>query len=359
MLRCVYILLFAFLTVAWPQGLSRETVAAIEKLVTAQMSRDSIPAVTVAVATGGEMRWSQGFGLADMENFVPAKATTVYRLGSISKPITAVAAMQLWEAGKLDLDAPVQRYVPSFPEKPEGTITPRLLLAHLGGIRHYNGDEIESTRHYTDLIEPLKIFAVDALIAPPGTKYLYTTYGYNLLGAAVESAAGQRFLDYVKTRILDPAGIDRLRDDNRVVVLPNRARGYTKQNDGQVVNCGLADTSNKIPGGGLAGTAGDVVKFALAVHTGKLLKPSTVEAMFTPQKTLDGKRIRYGLGWALENVNGRSAVGHSGGQQGTSTMLLMLPKEGHAVAAMCNLDGAGMSNLAREILKLLMEQDKK
>jgi CubicO group peptidase (beta-lactamase class C family) len=359
MFRRVIFLAFAVSATVWAQGLPPEKVAAIEKLVTAQMSRDSIPAVTVAVATDGEMRWSQGFGLADMENFVPAKATTVYRLGSISKPITAVAAMQLWEAGKLDLDAPVQKYVPSFPEKPEGTITARLLLAHMGGIRHYRGDEIGSTRHYADLAEPLKIFAADALIAPPGTKYSYTTYGYNLLGAVVESAAGQRYLDYVKAGILDPAGMDRLRDDNRIAVVLNRANGYSRQSDGQVVNCGLADTSNKIPGGGFAGTAPDLVKFALAVRSGKILKPSTAEVMFAPQKTSDGKRVGYGLGWAIETLNGRTAVGHGGGQQGTSTMLLMLPQEGHVVAAMCNLDGAGMNNLVREIIKLFLEQEKR
>jgi CubicO group peptidase (beta-lactamase class C family) len=359
MFRRVFFAAFAVAAAAWAQGLPLEKTAAIERLVTAQMSRDSIPAVTVAVAADGEMRWSQGFGLADLENFVPAKGATVYRLGSVSKPITAVAAMQLWEAGRLDLDAPVQKYVASFPEKPEGVVTARLLLAHLGGIRHYQGDEIGSTRHYTDLTEPLKIFSADALIAPPGAKYSYTTYGYNLLGAVVEAAAGQRYLDYVRTRIFEPAGMDRIRDDNRIAVLPNRARGYTKQNDGQVVNCGLADTSNKIPGGGFAGTAGDLVKFALAVRSGKLLKPSTVETLFTAQKTSDGKRVGYGLGWALESVNGRPAVGHSGGQQGTSTMLLMLPQEGHVVAVMCNLDGAGAGNLAREIMKLFVEQEKK
>ncbi|MCP5112202.1 MAG: beta-lactamase family protein, partial [bacterium] len=109
----------------------------VEAIVSRAMEREKIPGLSVAVAIDGEFRWSRGFGLSDVENNVPATADTMFRLASISKPITAVAVMQLAEQGKLDLDAPIRQYVPSFPAKP-WPITARQLLGHLGGIRHYN-----------------------------------------------------------------------------------------------------------------------------------------------------------------------------------------------------------------------------
>ena len=134
-------LLFALAALPAAAQLAPETIAAIDRLAAAQMAKDSIPGLSIAIAANGELRWQQGYGLQDLENFVPATGQTVYRLGSISKPITAVAALQLWEQGKLDLNAPIQRYVPSFPTKPQGTVTIGLLLApcvHFGhaGLLH-------------------------------------------------------------------------------------------------------------------------------------------------------------------------------------------------------------------------------
>jgi len=349
-------LLFS-LPVALFAEIAPDKIIRIELLTAEQMSKDSIPAVTVAVAVNGKLQWQQGFGFQDLENFIPARANTMYRLGSIAKPITAVAALQLLEKGKLDLDAPIQKYVPTFPEKAEGPITMRLLLAHVGGIRHYRDGEIDSIRHYEDVFAPLDIFKNDPLVAPPGTKFSYTTYGYNLAGAAVEKAAGQRFLDYVKANVFAPAGMDRIRDDNRWLVIPNRARGYSKRSDGVVVNTGYADISNKIPGGGMIGTAGELVKFALALRDGKLLRRETMEAMWSKQILKDGKTSSYGLGWNLDpNLRGL-IVGHSGGQQGCSTMLLMNTRTGNAVAVMANMDGVGAGALAGRILALLDGMD--
>ena len=193
MIRICLVVWLACLPVAAQLAPARQQE--IEKLVSQEMARQNMPGISVAVAMGGELVWSAGYGLADLENFVPAKALTMYRLASVSKPITAVAAMQLSEAGKLDLDQSIRRYVPGFPVKP-WTITARHLLGHLGGIRHYeNGEEINSTRHYPDMLSPLKIFQNDPLVAEPGARFHYSSYGYVLLGAAIEAAAGQRYLE--------------------------------------------------------------------------------------------------------------------------------------------------------------------
>ncbi len=335
-------------------GLERRQVQELERLITAEMARQGIPGMSVAVAVRGRVLWAAGFGLADLENHVPAKATTVYRLASISKPFTAVAVLQLVEQGKMDLEAPVEKYVPSFPKK-QWPVTIRHLLCHQGGIRHYrDGAEMNSTRHYTDLIEPLQIFQNDPLLFEPGTRFSYTTYGYNLLGAAVEGASGMKFLDYLRRHIFEPAGLRRMRDDNVYDLIPERARGYRRVLGGKIENCALADTSNKIPGGGLVGTVEDLVDFAIHLNGGTLLKKDTVGRMCTPQKTRDGKSTPYGLGWQVFERGAQRWVGHGGAQQGVRTLLLMRPERGFAVALMANLEGVNLETAAVGIAAIVL-----
>jgi serine beta-lactamase-like protein LACTB len=173
----------------------------IEKATSSFMAANSVPGISVAVVQDGELVWSQGFGMADLENSVPATSFTLFRLGSISKPITATAILQLSERGKLVLDAEVQKYCPAFPKK-EWPITTRELLGHLGGIRHYNPDgkgdiPDDSAKHFASMEESLQIFAGDALVAKPGTKFHYSTYGYTILGCVLEGAASEKYVDYV------------------------------------------------------------------------------------------------------------------------------------------------------------------
>ncbi len=341
---------------AQPVGLPAAKVEAIEKAVSSEMSRQNIPGLSVAVAAGGQRRWAGGFGLADLENFVPAKRETVYRLASISKPITAVAVMQLVEQGKIDLDAPVQKYVPYFPRK-QWTLTVRHLLMHQGGVRHYRNDgEMQSTRHYDALREALQLFQDDPLLFEPGTRYLYTTYGYTLLGAAVEGASGMSFVDYIHKHIFEPAGMRTIRPDDTFEIIPNRARGYRKVL-GRIQNSALADTSNKIPGGGLCSAVEDLVDFGIHVLGRTLAGRETLEAMFTRRKTADGKLTPYGMGWQFGDFDGKRWVGHGGSQPGTRTLLLMLPSEGFVVALMANLEGVQLEPLAKRVAAIVLKQE--
>lgn len=330
-----------------PAGLPPDKIEQIEKAITTEMSRQNIPGLSVAIVTENQLRWANGYGFTDLENFVPAKAASVYRLGSISKPITATAAMQLVERGKLNLDAPVQKYCPAFPEKP-WPITARYLLGHLSGIRHYKGEEINSTRHYTNLVDGLHIFKDEPLLFEPGTRYSYTTYGYTVLGCVAEGASGMKYVDYVRENIFQPAGMDRMRPDNVFEIIPNRAQGYRKAQNGELRNSGLADTSYKIPGGGFCSTVVDLAKFAIALQTGVLLKKETLEQMWTPSKTRDGKEMGYALGWAIDKST--KEVGHGGGQQRVTTFLLILPEKRAALVLMTNLEGAQrIRDLARQL----------
>ena len=154
------------------------------------MTRLGIPGLSAAVVTERRLRWSSAYGMADLENFVPATTETVYRLASVTKPITATAVLQLVEAGKVDLDAPIQRYVPAFPEK-QWPVTVRHLLSHQAGIRNWTDEEFHNTRHFASIAESLAVFKDDPLLFEPGTRTQYTSLGYNLMGAVVEGVSGQ------------------------------------------------------------------------------------------------------------------------------------------------------------------------
>lgn len=333
-----------------PAGLPPGAIAIIEARIEAAMARLGVPGVAAAVVARHELVWSSPFGEADLENHVPVRTDTMFRLGSISKPVTATAVLQLVERGKLDLDAPVQRYVPSFPEKP-WPVTPRLLLAHLAGIRHYQQGEFGSTRRYSGATEALHIFRDDALAHEPGTRFLYTTYGYNLLGCTVEGASGQSFMDYVRANVFEPAGMFTARDDDAQALIPHRAQGYLKNGAGELRNSGLADTSNKVPGGGMCATVEDVARFAMALQGGVLLDRESLARMLTRQKTRDGKPVGYGLGFFLTERDGVKEAWHTGGQQRVSNVLYMQPDRRIAVVLLTNLEGIGpqLTDLAREI----------
>jgi CubicO group peptidase (beta-lactamase class C family) len=159
LLASLFAVIFCLPSSAQNKSLPTEKRAQIEKAVSAFMTANNVPGVSVAIVQGGQPRWSAGFGMSDLEDFAPATSSTLYRLGSISKPITAVAILQLYERGNLDLDAPVQKYCPAFPRK-DSPITSRQLLAHLGGIRHYNRDgkgdvPDDSARHFSSMQESL------------------------------------------------------------------------------------------------------------------------------------------------------------------------------------------------------------
>jgi serine beta-lactamase-like protein LACTB, mitochondrial len=359
------ILLLAAL-IAWtsgasgqPPALALEKVERIEKAISVEMSRLNIPGMSAAVATGRQLRWMAGYGLADVENYVPAKAATVYRLASISKPITAVAVMQLVERGKIELDAPIQRYVPDYPKK-QWTVTVRDLLCHQGGIRHYRDEaELFSTRHYGSLREALAIFLKDPLAYEPETRFLYSTYGYSLLGAAVEGVTDMKFADYVEANVFEPAGMHTARPDDVYEIIPNRARGYRKRLGGKLENAALIDTSNKVPGGGICATVEDIADFAIHVQFGQLLKQETVREMFTARKTRDGNPTLYGLGWYVQDVAGRKLVEHSGAQPGFRTLLLMLPDREFTVVLMANVEGVDLKPLALEIARIVLVDEQK
>lgn len=326
----------------------------IPPLVAMEMAREHIPGLSIAVLQNRETVWAGSFGLSDVENVVPCKDVTVFRTASIAKPITGVAAMQLVEKGALDLDAPIQRYVRDFPEKP-WPITTRQLLGHIGGIRNYKDDaETYNTKHYWLLADVVKTFRDDPLAAEPGTKFLYSTLGYVLVGLIIESVSSQSYIEYLKQHIFAPAGMLNSQADDVYAIIPNRSRGYTKAPDGTLRNGPLLDTSSKIPGGGLASTAVDVIQFARAVDNGKLLGVDAAARMLASEKLNDGMLTEYGMGWGIDRFHDHAMRIHTGGQSGVATLLRYYPDDHAAVAILCNLEQANIIRLADSVSEILL-----
>jgi len=296
-----------------------------------------IAGLSLTVALDGKIVYSEGFGYADLEERVPAKPTTKFRIGSISKPLTAVGLMELVEAGKVDLDAPVQKYVPSFPDK-GSPITVRMVAGHLAGIRHYNGDEFLIQKHYDNVLDGLKIFENDPLVSAPGTEFHYSSYGFNLLSAVIESASGERFLDYMQRHAFDAIGLAHTTPDQNSRIVEERSRFYEKEKDGTLENAPYVDNSYKWAGGGFLSTSEDLVRFGAAMLRPGVLNEAALKEMFTPQHTSSGKPIEYGIGWFVrKSKSGMLTYEHAGGSVGGTSQLIIYPETDVVVALVTNM----------------------
>jgi CubicO group peptidase (beta-lactamase class C family) len=308
-------------------------------IVESAMARTLAPGAQIAVSRGGRLVWSESFGCADLELDVPVGKATRLRIGSVSKPLTAAAIGVLVEEGRLDLDAPVQKYVPDFPKK-AWPITTRQLAGHIAGVRHYEGREFSIRDHYDSVRAGLVVFEKDALLFEPGTKFSYSSYGWNLVSAVIEGASGESFLAFMDKRVFGPAGMAHTSADQVTPIIPGRARFYTRDEaTGAVINADFVDNSLKWAGGGFLSTAEDLVRFANALLEGRLVKPETVRLLWTSMKTNDGKDTDYGIGWTVDrDAKGRRRVRHSGGAQGGTANLVIYPEERLVVALLVNSD---------------------
>jgi len=295
------------------------------------------PGLAVSVGLNGTIIWSEGFGHADLEQLVKVDpARSKLRIGSVIKPMTAHAVAQLVQAGKLDLEAPVQTYVPGFPQK-RGPITTRQLLGHLSGIRHYRGEEFLNRDHYKSVTEGLVIFQDDPLVHMPGDSYLYSSYGYNLISAVIEGASGQTYLEYMSANVFGPMGMDSTVPDILAQVIPGRGRYYYKD-EGLLLNTPEVDNSYKWASGGVIGTAEDLVRFGFAQLDKNPVIDTVHSTFWVAQTTNAGEQTHYGLGWIIKtDAKGRQWIGHGGGSVGGTTQFWIHPDSGLVIAMISNL----------------------
>lgn len=359
-------------------GLTSRQIRAISGLAGNALASNQLPGLAVAVAKDGKI-WAGGFGKADLEQDVPVTPRSMFRAASVAKWFTATAAMRLSEDGKLDIDAPIQKYCSQFPEKP-WPITSRELLTHTAGIRHNYGDngekhdtdaerqslELLMAREkqgqyirYTDVIKPLDAFKDDPLLFQPGTGVRYSSLGYRLLGCVLEGAAREPYRKLMREFIFEPAGMTAIVEDDATALVPHRVAGYSKSADGSLSRAPFRDVSENLPAGGWLSTAEDLVRFVVAFEAGKLVKPATRDQMLEHPKLADGTlapnpfgnpKYYYGTGIMVGPIDTQPAWFHTGGQSGASALLFWFPDSRVAVALLTNRDGSAIREpLARKI----------
>ncbi len=335
--------------------LSAEALQSFERFVAERMAYDRIPGLSVGFVKGNSA-WARGFGWADIESQSPAKADSSYRLASVTKTITAVAVLKLVEDGKIRLDAEIQTYVPYFPRK-KWPVTVRGLLGHIGGISHYKNDAVEG--HIKDpknTRQALAIFQDFDLIAEPGTKYNYSSYGYNLLGAVIEGASGQPYGEVIRTHICEPLGMTDTRLDDPLAIIPNRVRGYQLVK-GELRNSEYVDISSRFAAGGTRSTVPDLLRYARGILDRRILKETTWREMFSPLVLRNGFKTAYGLGWGVQPWNGHFSINHSGSQPETRIQLFIFPADDFALAIACNLEGANLMPYVRRLADLVLDEE--
>lgn len=324
------------------------------QFVTDQMELDKIPGLTIGFEKDGQ-RWVKGFGYIDLENDVEASSSSVYRLASNSKSMAAVAILQLAEENKLDLDDPVRKYVSYFPRK-KWTVSVRHLLGHLGGISHYKNYDIEgSIKEPMDTRESTEIFADWDLVAEPGTEYNYSSYGYNLIGAAIEGAAKTPYGKYMQENIWEPLNMESTYMDDPDKVVPNRAKGYRLEFN-ELKHSEYVDISSRFAAGGKISTIPDLLNYAAGINNEKLLSEESTRLMETSMATDDGKLTGYAMGWRVEPVNGHFLAYHTGSQPETKTILLRFPALDLNIACAYNFEGGDLYAYPRRLYQLIMDE---
>jgi CubicO group peptidase (beta-lactamase class C family)/Flp pilus assembly protein TadD len=324
-----------------------------ENFVRRRMKSDKTVGLTVGFIKDNFV-WVKGFGYADLENKIPMRAESAYRLASVQKPMTALAVLQLAEQGKLNLDDEVQKYVPYFPRK-KFPVTIRQLLGHLGGVTAYKTLAEERIKEHKNTREAIEIFAGYDLIAEPATRFSYSSYGYNLLGAVIEAASEKTYGEYLRENVWQPLGMSDTRMDDPREIIPHRVRGY-QLIKGQLMNSEFVDISSRFAAGGTRSTVPDLLKFARGMIDGKLLSPALRQQMWTPMTTRNGRFTAYGMGWWTDSTNGHFVVTHGGSQNETQTALIVLPRRNFAIAVAMNFENATPYPYTEKLFELIFDE---
>ena len=345
---------------AWADAVERA-----RQIMRADLTGQNLPGLSVAVGVGGEIVWAEGFGWADLENRVKVAPDTRFRIGMASKVLTSAAVGLLLEKGRLKLDDEIRTYVPAFPQKP-WPVTLRQLMGHRAGVGTDAGDEGPLSEHCERTVEGLRLFAERPLRFEPGTQYRYSNYGWILVSAAVEAAADEPFLTFMRRQIFEPLGMDDTSADSATDPIPDRATSYfprfaaDPRYGPQAPREREVDYSCFAGSGAFLSTPSDLVRFGLAINGGKLLEPATVQLLQTPQRLASGEETGYGLGWDLETVDLADAqtrsVGHDGEWMGGMVAsFLTFPEQGIVVAVTSNTAWADTFSIAVRIAQAFAE----
>lgn len=341
-----------------PAGDWADAVERAQHIMRAGLSEQNLPGLSVAVGVGDEVVWAEGFGWADVGRRLPVAPNHRFRIGTASTVLTSAAVGLLLQNERLTLDEEIQTYVSEFPKKP-WPVTLRQLMGHTAGLTTDSGDEGPFYgQHCEGPRDALQEFADDDLRFEPGTQYRYSSYGWILVSAAVEAAAGEPFLTFMQEQVFDPLGMRDTRADSTTKVIPDLVTPYFPRfaadpRYGPDVMREI-DLSCYSGSSAFLSTPSDLVRFGIAMNRGKLLQPDTVRLLQTSQRLRSGEETGYGLGWDLETVtllgDQTPIVGHDGEVLGgVNTSLMVFREQDIVVAVISNSSYADTPGLGLKI----------
>ena len=350
-------ILFLFILISsFSFGQSYENKIVSAKKATSEfLEKHNIPGMAISVSHRGDLIWSQGFGYANLETKQKVTPnTTQFRIASISKSITALALAKLVDDKRLDFDHSIYKYVPDFPKK-KYDFTIRQVAGHIAGIRHYLGSEF-ILNNKMSIVEGLDVFKDSPLKFKPGSKYSYSTYGWNLLSVVVQNASQVEFNTYMKTNIFDPLKMHSTTVGLSDKEMPNRTQFYIKTNFGKVILGPAVSNEHKVAGGGFISTSEDLVKFGNELIHPNISTVSSIKELVTSQKTSAGFYTGYGLGFSVgATKSGTPKYGHSGGGIGASTFIQIYPKEDIVIVILTNLSKVPVSSFIKTLETIFID----
>ena len=346
-----------------PQGAHRADPVSIrhtvDSLANAFIARHEAPGVSIVVIRGRDTLVSQGYGLADLENGVPATPHTVYRIGSITKQFTSAAVLQLVEAGRVKLDDSIGAYLPTLPARWRPA-TVRQLLNHTSGIPSYTDIGQRWLKRMGEKMSPDSLVALtanDTLWFAPGKSWRYDNSGYVVLGMLVEKVSGKAYDQYLKERLFTPLGLSETMYCYNAPIIPHRAQGYGRDSSGWH-NAGFIDMSQPFSAGALCSSALDLSRWDQALGTGKVVSAASYREMTTPTGAAAPRH--YGFGLISDSLAGHRIITHGGGINGFSTVNAWFPDDSLSITILPNAEGARpdrlLNSVARVALGVPLEQ---
>ena len=315
-------------------------VEKIDSLAQAVLADGRVSGLSVGVKRGQDVLIAQGYGLADLENQVPAGPHTVYQIGSVTKQFTAAAIMRLVDSGAIGLDDPITKFLPDYPTQGHH-ITIRHLLTHTSGVRSYPSDDTPEETLPLDIstAELLARIQAEPFDFAPGESYRYSNAGFVLLGMIVEAASDQTYAQYMQEHLFEPLGLSRSSVCDARRIMPGRARGYTLEG-GTLLHAERVSTTHMGGAGALCSTVFDLLSWTSALKSGRVVSEASYEAMVTPALLADGTEVPYGFGLRVRSrLEGRLSVAHGGGVPGFSSQVDHFPEADLTIAVISNTYG--------------------
>lgn len=316
------------------------------------MEEEAIIGLAVTVMYEDSIIWSEGLGYSDLNKSTPIQAhQTLFRIASLSKPITATILGRLYEEEVLNFNESVYRYVPDFPEK-KYDIKIRHLATHSSGIRHYRFYDREN-RKALSIEEGLRKFQRSRLSFEPGTDYLYSSYAYNLLGVAMEKASQKSFSELMHIYITQPLDMNNTIADNGIYDTLQVSGFFQSNGKNEIKKAKPVYMATKLPSGGMLSSSEDLAKFGNSYAYNSLLKEATQEIILSELILPDGRKTGYGMGWGIKvDQKGRKIISHTGGNTGSVCRIIVIPELKLTVAVVSNTFGIDWLKFIRTVNKI-------